>query len=163
MLILAWSVLNVVLAMLVLVATFKVFNLLRNKIGLAWTSVLVLGLLLSGCGANSDMTSAKRNLIERDTKARGNALTLTRQELGPSSKLEFLLEYNKAGDSWQPNGLYATASGFLFGHAWEPMAGMATQQGQRCQYFVAMLHKWKLLGMPIYSTSEDYTGYFSLK
>ncbi|SES85744.1 hypothetical protein [Hymenobacter actinosclerus] len=154
---LAWTGLNVVLFLLIGYAWIKVFQLLRRQVGIG-LSLLFLLSLVSFRGREESKPA--ENLLKSAKPAGqvGNWSTMQHVGLNPNNRLSVLIEGNRDGDNVKPYGLYTTVSGVMLGHDWRPLRGMANGQNGQLAYSVTVLHDWKLLGINVYTTAEEYEG-----
>ena len=154
---LAWTALNVVLFLLIGYAWMKVFLLLKRQVGAGLGFLFLLSLLAF---RNHGETKPPDNLLSSAKPAArmNNWGKLDQVHLSPISQLDILVEGQKSGESMEPYGLYATVSGVLIGHDWKPLMGTTRSRDGQMAYHVVMLHNWKLLGMDVYASGEEYEG-----
>lgn len=157
-----WSLLNVVLLSSFLYVSFRAVKLLKQYVGVGSSLFFVFGLLTIGCSRSSEMSSKlpAENLLASKPKniPLGNGSTHQRIDLGGSNTVFILAEYYKQDSIIRPRGLFATVSGLMLGHRWQPLGGMLIQRGQQLHYELTLVHNWHLLGVPVYVTSIDLTG-----
>jgi hypothetical protein len=158
MLSLLWTGLNLVLLLLVLYAWFRVLKVLRREIGLGLAVLFMLS--MSFRGNNSSLDTRPKNLLatEQRSTALGNWSTSASVKLTPINNLHLIFEGMRTDSTVQASSMYATTSGLLLGHRWEPMAGITNPASAGLSYQVVMVHEWKLLGIGFYTSTEDYSG-----
>jgi hypothetical protein len=163
MLSILWTGLNLVLLLAILYAWLKVLKILRREIGLGLAMLFMLS--LSFRGSNTSPETRPKNLLatEQRSKALGNWNGIASIKLSPINKLHLLFEGMQTDSTLQASGMYATTSGFLLGHRWEPVAGITNSAPKGISYQVIMTHEWKLLGTGFYISTENYSGNVSAK
>lgn len=156
-----WSAVNVALFLGLLYIFFRAAQLVRRHIGLGAALFFVFGLLLVGCtkSGNQSSQSTTQNMlsgIAKDTPL-GNGSALKRIPMG-YNKLILLAEYRQENGIIKPRGLFATVSGVLVGHSWQPITGSLRQRRQQLHYTAIMRHTWNLLSIPVYNNMEQFEG-----
>lgn len=158
MLTLFWTGLNVLLLLLILYAWFRVLKILRREIGLGLAVVFMLSLSVRGSNSVSD--ARPKNLLanERQGQPIGNWSTSTTIPLNFNNRLSLRFEGIRTDSMVRAHGMYSTVSGLMLGHEWKPLAGMANSEKKGVSYSVFLLHEWKMLGVVLYTSSEEYEG-----
>ncbi|MBC6612073.1 hypothetical protein H8B15_14180 [Hymenobacter sp. BT507] len=156
----AWTALNVILLILIVYAWIKVLAVLRRQIGIGLAALFLLSLSAFRSSSNSSPDLSENLLAtnNRPTQS-GNWSNYRYTQLNPVNKLFFLVEGKKDQGTVQPTGFHVTTSGLLLGHEWRPIMGSATFSYPNVYYHAVVLHDWKLLGMKLYTTTEEYYGY----
>ena len=165
--VLLWSLLNLLVLLSVVYIFLKAAKLVRQHLGLAATLFFCFSLfLITGSGSRMNGTSATgspKNLlsgIPEDTPL-GNASSMHTIDLG-MNKMYLLAEYHAEQGLYRPRGLFVTMSGLTLGHNWQPIAGMLLQRGKQLHYDVVVLHDWNLLGIKMYTQSQQLDGMMPL-
>ncbi|MBT9394732.1 hypothetical protein KLP40_16300 [Hymenobacter sp. NST-14] len=155
---LLWTGLNILLLLLIAYAWFRVFKVLRRQIGLGLTVLFMLSLTLRGSSSTSNTKA--RNLLENGRLEHpiGNWGSSASVALSPNNKLHLRFEGVRTDSTLRIQGMYSGVSGLVLGHEWKPLAGMAHAKKQGVSYEVFLSHEWKLLGIGLYISSEEYTG-----
>ncbi|GAB3293286.1 hypothetical protein ACFQT0_05925 [Hymenobacter humi] len=165
---LLWSILNVALLLAFLYIFCRAALLVKRHIGLAAALFFGFGLLLVGCSKSGKGAAALSpvNLLTSVPKDAplANATAIQRIDLGGTNKLELLAEYyTQDGTITKPRGLYATLSGFMLGHAWQPVTGWVGKRGNGLHYMAAINHHWDLLGVRVFTQAgEQFEGIMPL-
>ncbi|WP_426493215.1 hypothetical protein [Hymenobacter sp. 102] len=155
MLTLVWTILNVILLLGIVYAWFKVLMVLRRQLGLGLSLLFLLSLSVKG---SQEPEGKIPNLLAPTNNGQlpGNWSQSTTITLNPNNKLQLLFEGMRTDSSFIIRGVYPTISGLMLGHTWKPLLGTAHVQQQQVAYDVILLHQWKLLGVPLYVSSEEY-------
>jgi len=160
-----WSALNVALLLSLLYIFFRAAVLVKRHIGLGAALFFGFGLLLIGCsksGAGASVIPSANLLttVPKDAPL-ANTSAVQHIDLGGTNKLILLTEYyTENGRITKPRGLYATVSGFMLGHTWEPLYGRLEKRGNRLYYMAAINHHWNLLGMRVLTQGgEEFEGF----
>ncbi|MDO7845463.1 hypothetical protein Q5H92_03770 [Hymenobacter sp. M29] len=155
-----WSALNMLVLLGIIYILFRAAGLVRRHMG--WGAAVLFGLaLLLMCSRRpTSPAGPSKNLISRAPKSGpvSNASAGHTIDLGGSNKLYLRAEYDSAGGTLTPNGLYAGVSGFMLGHDWEPALGLLQQQGTRLHYWTVLNHHWLLLGTSVFSNGREFEG-----
>ncbi|GGE97852.1 hypothetical protein [Hymenobacter cavernae] len=161
---LLWSALNLALVLGLLYTSFQATQLVRQHIGSGTALFFVFGLLLIGCGKSTKQQIASSNLLSHIPKDAplGNASSHQAINLGGSNKLELRAEYYQENGKVRPRGLYATVSGFMVGHTWQPNGGFLEQSGRHLRYHTFLTHNWNLLGVQVFTQTEEFSGAMSM-
>ena len=131
--------------------------------GLSAALFLCLGLLVIS-GKRSDLVTrftSNQNLLGTLPPGTplGNASSLQSISLGVFfNKIQLLAEYWSQPGVLKPRGSYVTTAGFMLGHQWQPISGTLVQQGAHLRYTAVLRHEWMLLGSPVFSSLNEYTG-----
>ena len=157
MLNLLWSILNVVVSLGIGYLFFRAARLVQQRMGVSAALLFVCGLLIVGCGKTSNpVTSPKNLLVNIPANAPlGNASATRHITLGGSNTLFLLAEYRVSDGIIVPRGLFATVSGIMLGHRWEPMTGTLEQKGAQVHSLAVLNHQWLLLGTPVFTSSSE--------
>lgn len=155
---LLWTSLNILLLLLITYAWFKVLRVLHRQIGLGLAVLFMLSLTLRGSNSNSNIQD--KNLLgngrlEHPIGNWGSSGTIA---LNPNNELHLRLEGIRTDSTIRVNGMYCSVSGLMIGHEWKPLTGMASAWKHGISYEVLLIHEWKLLGIGLYTNSEEYTG-----
>lgn len=153
-----WSGLNVVLLLSFLYVFFRAAQLLRRHSGLGMALLFGLGLFVIGCGKTKRGTPAPVPNLLANAPAQSPVANSSAQqhiELGGTNTLFLLAEYNLTNGIIEPRGLYATVSGLMLGHEWEPVTGSLIQSGSQLHYIAVLNHRWSLLGLPVFTQSDE--------
>ncbi|WBO83543.1 hypothetical protein [Hymenobacter yonginensis] len=158
MLSLLWTGLNIFLLLLIAYAWFRVLRVLRRQIGLGLAVLFMLSLALRGSSSTSDTKA--RNLLENGRLEHpiGNWGSSASIPLNPNNELCLRFEGVRTDSTLRVHGMYSSISGLMLGHEWKPLAGMANTRKQGVSYEIFLSHEWKLLGIGLYVSSEEYTG-----
>jgi hypothetical protein len=153
-----WTGLNILLLVLIAYAWFRVFKVLRRQIGLGLAVLFMLSLSFRSSSSNSDIRA--KNLLEtgRLEHLVGNWGSSATIPLNPNNELHLRFEGIRTDSTLRVHGMYSSVSGLMLGHDWKPLAGMANTRKQGISYKVFLIHEWKLLGIALYTASEEYTG-----
>jgi hypothetical protein len=159
-----WSALNVVLFAGLVYIFFRAAKLVKQHIGWPAAIFFVVGLTIIASRPSSAIPGNNNLLlgIPQNTPL-GNASTLKLVHLGSNNDLNLLAEYHQQNGLVRPRGLYASVSGFLLGHTWQLVTGMLEQRGSQLQYTAVLTHNWNLLGMRVFSQTNDFTGFMPIK
>lgn len=154
---LAWTALNIVLFLLIGYAWFKVFQLLKRQVGMGLSFLFLLSLVSF---RGREESKPAQNLLGSSKPAGqlGNWGSVQHVDLNPNNKLSIIMEGNRTNNEVALHGLYATVSGLMIGHDWKPLGGVASGRNGQLSYNVTVLHDWKLLGVKMYTTAEEYKG-----
>ncbi len=160
---LLWSLLNVAVLLGVLYLFGRAALLLNKYVGLGAALFFSLALLAVGCGKSGTVASSlpTQNLLGALPPGTplGNSSSLQTIELGVSfNKIQLLAEYWDERGVLKPRGLYATVAGLTLGHRWQPIQGILMPKGSQLRYTAILRHEWTLLGQPIFSSVDGYTG-----
>lgn len=160
MLALFWTFLNISLLVLLLYAWVKVLKVLSRAIGPGLAVLFMLGFTFRG---NQREAATSENILAsaREGKPFGNWSGSSSTVMNPNNKLHLRFEGLRTDSTLQIIGMYSTVSGIMLGHEWQPLGGMAHVSGRSLIYQLDLLHTWKLLGFPLYTTSEEYQGSLS--
>jgi hypothetical protein len=159
-----WSALNVVLFAGLVYIFFRAAKLVKQHIGWPAAVFFVVGLTIIASRPSSAIPGNDNLLSGIPQNAPlGNASTLKLVHLGSNNDLNLLAEYHQQNGLVRPRGLYASVSGFLLGHTWQPVTGMLEQRGSQLQYTAVLTHNWNLLGMRVFSQTNDFTGFMPIK
>lgn len=152
-----WSVLNMVLLLGACALLFRAVQLVWQRVGRGAALFLALALvLLLNQRPGSPAGPAKNLLAQAPTHGPvANAGTSKVIALGGTNQLFLRAEYNIHGSTLTPKGLYATVSGIVLGHQWEPSMGMLQPEGPRLHYWAVLNHRWLLLGTPVFTSSGE--------
>lgn len=171
MLYLLWGLLNIGLFILLLVICFKATKLLREKIGLIASVIIVFGLLafvghlkrdIYNIGPNSNRTKIW-NFVSDDSINR-NATFFVKIDLEKTIVLKYYLGIKYGKDKLEqlntPIDAYSLLSGFVSGKKWIPVSIVIskTDDNNKFQYFVSGIVEWNLIGATIYTQSKDFKG-----
>jgi hypothetical protein len=160
-----WSALNIVVLLGCLYIFGRALILVRRHIGLMAALFFSFGLFLIGCGKSSTdaPATAPVNLLTSvpSNAPLANASVVQHVALGGTNQLILLAEYyTENGRITKPRGLFATVSGFMLGHTWQPVTGFVEKRGDRLFYTAAINHHWSLLGVPVFTQGgEIFEGY----
>jgi len=159
-----WSALNVVLFAGLVYIFFRAAKLVKQHIGWPATVFFVVGLTFIA-SRPSNILPGNNNLLPGipQNAPIGNASTLKLVHLGSNNDLNLLAEYHQQNGLVLPRGLYATVSGFWLGHSWQPVTGLLEQRGSQLYYTAVLTHSWNLLGVPVFSQTNDFTGFMPVK
>lgn len=167
MLPLLWSLLNVILILAFLYACFQVFKVLRREIGLGLSLLFLLGLAAFKSTESEEKNGSVKNLLERseNLKSLGNwrSNQIVEMQNNSYNKLNILVEAEHTDSTLRPLGLYPSVSGIIIGHDWKPWVGLVNTKDGQLTYQVILLHDWKLMGIKLYTTSEEYAGTIARK
>ncbi|MCC3151917.1 hypothetical protein Q3A66_00165 [Hymenobacter sp. BT770] len=159
---LLWSILNVALLLAFVYIFWRAALLVKRHIGLAAAMFFGFALLLIGCSKSGSGIAASpsptANLLTGVPKDAplANASSVQRITLGGTNKLDLLAEYyTDKGTITKPRGLYATVSGFMVGHSWQPAFGWAEKRGNQLYYSVAVDHHYSLLGVRVFTQAGE--------
>jgi len=157
---LLWSALNLALWLSILYTFFRAARLVKQYIGMGTALFFGFGLLLIGCDKSPNQLTPPSNLLSSVPKDAplGNASSHQAINLGGSNKLELRAEYYQENGKVRPRGLYATVSGFMVGHTWQPSGGFLEQSGRQLRYHTFLTHNWNLLGVQIFTQTEEFSG-----
>ena len=160
MLNLLWSLVNVAVLLSVLYVFFRAAKLLRQHVGVGAALFFGFALLLIGCSKSGTgtPTTAAANLLNTVPSNAPLANTSASQHmaLGGSNQLFLRAEYyTENGRITKPRGLYAGVSGFMLGHAWQPVTGFLEKRGNQLHYTAIINHHWSLLGMRVFTQSGE--------
>lgn len=155
---LLWTGLNILLLLLIIYAWFRVFKVLRREIGLGLAVLFMLSLSLRGNNSTSDGRPENLLADERKEHPIGNWGSSANIPLNPNNALHLRFEGMRTDSTLRVHGMYSSVSGLMLGHEWKPIAGMANIRKQGISYEVFLIHEWKLLGIGLYTDSEEYTG-----
>jgi hypothetical protein len=161
---LLWSALNVVLFAGLVYIFFRAAKLVKQHIG--WPAVIffVVGLTIIASRPSSALPGNDNLLPGIPPNAPlGNANTLKLVHLGSNNDINLLAEYHQQNGLVRPRGLYASVSGFLLGHTWQPVTGLLEQQGSQLHYTAILTHSWNLLGVRVFSQTTAFTGFMPIK
>lgn len=160
-----WSALNIALLLSLLYIFFRAAVLVKRHIGLGAALFFGFGLLLIGCSKSGKKATSvsSANLLTSVPKNAPFANTSAVQyiDLGATNQLILLTEYYTENDSIvKPRGLYASVSGLMVGHSWEPVSGFIEKRGNRLYYTTVINHHWDLLGMRVFTQAlEVFEGF----
>lgn len=159
MLPLLWSILNVLVLGLFLYASYRVARYLQQHIGFVLAFTFVLGLLIIRGNAREEVTKPK-NLLANENRSSpsANMSFLHSVPITSTHSLSLLVEAKREGAKVTPTGLYLSVAGFILGHKWEPIMGLVFQQKARLRYQIILIHEWRLMGVNLYTSSEEYAG-----
>ncbi|RSK51160.1 hypothetical protein [Hymenobacter rigui] len=162
MLTLLWTILNVILLVCVVFAWFKVLILLRRQLGLGLALLFLMSLSVK---SSQEPEGNIPNLLAPANNGQplGNWSQSTTVTLNPNNKLHLIFEGTRTDSSFVVSGLYPTISGLMLGHTWKPLGGTANVQQHQVAYDVILLHQWKLLGIPLYTSSGEYKNRFPVQ
>lgn len=154
----AWTVFNVLLVILIIYAWFRVLAVLRRQIGVGLAALFLLS--LSAFRGVTSSTKPADNLIayKERTRPLGNWAKHFSIPINSLTGLGLRLEGQQEQGAVRPTGFYATISGLFLGHDWEPITGSVNMRNSTLSYYVLLSHKWKLLGMPLYTSIEEFEG-----
>ena len=160
MLNLLWSFLNGAVLLSILYIFFRAAKLLKQHVSVGAALFFGFGLLLIGCSKLETGTpaAASANLLTTaPLKAPiANASVLQHVALGGSNQLILLAEYyTENGRITKPRGFYATVSGFMLGHAWQPVTGFLEKRGNQLHYTAFINHHWSLLGVRVFTQGGE--------
>ena len=160
MLNLLWSLLNLLLLAGVGYILFRAGKLVRQHMGRGAWLFFVFALLAVGCRKTSSSPASSRNLLAKTQhKPIANTSAIQRVSLGVANTLALVAVYNVDNGVMQPRELYATVSGLLLGHEWEPVMGSLRPQGSQLRYFAVLNHHWLLLNMRVFTQGgEEFEG-----
>ncbi|MBC6697071.1 hypothetical protein [Hymenobacter sp. BT190] len=155
---LLWTGLNILLLLLIAYSWFRVFKVLHRQISLGLAALFMLSLSLRS--NNSTSADRPKNLLadERKEHPIGNWGTGAMVPLNPNNALHLRFEGIRTDSTLRVHGMYSSVSGLMLGHEWKPLAGMTNIRKQDISYEVFLIHEWKLLGITLYTASEEYTG-----
>ena len=134
MLNLLWSILNVIVFLVIGYLFFRAARLVQQHIGVSAALLFVCGLLIVGCGRTSNPVASPKNLVVNipANAPLGNASATRHTALGGSNTLYLLAEYRVSDGIIVPRGLFATVSGIMLGHRWNPRLVRWSRKGHRC-------------------------------
>jgi hypothetical protein len=161
MLSLLWSALNALLLLGIIYILYRAAKLLKQHLGWGAALFFVFALLMISSRSSTNQSGPPQNLLSDASKSGpvANASAHQTIDLKGTNKLSLVAEYDSSNGKLVPRGLYATVSGFVFGHNWKPGLGMLQQQGTQLQYWVTMNHEWLLLNLPIFTQDgEEFQG-----
>lgn len=124
-----------------------------------------LALLLLGSRSTSAVLPAGRHNLLAGIPANaplGNANSTSTIAISPGTRLILLAEYHSRNGYATPRGLFLLPAGLFLGHTYEPLTGHLTQQGQRLHYQTVAIHRWQLVGVTVFQTTEQYAGWLPL-
>jgi hypothetical protein len=156
---LLWSAFNLVLFAGLVYIFFRAAKLVRQHIG--WLATIFFGVGLTIIGSRpTSSASDNNNLLSNIPKNAplGNASRLKLLPLGSNNALNLLAEYHEDNGHVRPRGLYASVSGFLLGHTWQPLTGALEQRGSQLHYIAVANHGWNLLGFQVFNQNTNFEG-----
>jgi hypothetical protein len=137
---LLWSALNIGLFVGLVYIFFRAAKLVKQHIGWPAAIFFVVGLTIIASRPASSVPGNNNLLLGIPKNAPlGNASTLKLVHLGSNNDLNLLAEYHQQNGLVRPRGLYASVSGFLLGHTWQPVTGLLEQRGSQLYRFNAQL------------------------
>jgi len=151
---LIWSGLNLVALVAIYYILFRAVKLVWQHMGWGAALLFVFALLVMS-GHSAGPTGPARNLLAKAPEhgPLANAQTNQTIDLGGSNKLYLMAEYDANGNTLTPRGLYASVSGLMLGHVWEPSLGTLQPEGSQLHYWAVLNHRWLLLGTPIFTSN----------
>lgn len=161
MLLILWSLLNLVLLLGLFYFFVRAVLLLNKHIGRGAALFFALGMLTVGCGRSGpEDNGAQQNMLGALPPGTplGNSRSLQTIPLGGFNKIQLLAEYWTNQGVVKPRGLYVVIAGLTLGHRWQPVAGALIPEGVRLHYTAVLRHEWMLLGQPVFASVDEYTG-----
>ena len=161
MLLILWSLLNLVLQLGLLYFFGRAVLLLNKHVGRGAALFFGLGMLAVGCGRSGpEDTSGQQNMLGALPPGTplGNGSSVQTISLGGFNKIQLLAEYWTNQGVVKPRGLYVAIAGFTLGHRWRPVDGTLIPEGVQLHYTAILRHEWLLLGQPVFTSVNEYTG-----
>ena len=155
-----WSAPNGLVLLGIFYILFRAAGLVRRHMGTGAALLFVLAVLLISSRRPAKPAGPSKNLIAKVPKSGpiSNAGAGQTIDLGGTNQLFLRAEYDSAGRTLTPNGLYAGVSGFMLGHDWEPLLGMLQPQGPQLRYWTVLNHHWLLLGTSVFTRGAEFEG-----
>lgn len=161
MLLILWSLLNLVVLLSLLYFFGRAVVLLYKHVGLGAALFFGLGMLTVGWGRSGpEDTNGQQNMLGALPPGTplGNGSSIQTIPLGGFNKIQLLAEYWADQGVAKPRGLYMAIAGFTLGHRWQPVDGALVSEGARLRYTAVLRHDWLLLGQPVFASLNEYTG-----
>ncbi len=176
MLHLFWLLLNIAIGIYFLLICFKATKLVREKIGLIATLILVFGLLsfIGNAKHQNDIKEPNANQMKTwkfatEDNLNNNDTYLMNIDLEKNSISTYYLAI-KYGKTFQnklnmPISAYSNSEGFGSSTKWTPNLIILnkTSDNNKFEYNVSGIVEWKLLGFTIYTESKNYKGLANVK
>ena len=174
MMYLLWALINIGLFLFFIAVCFEATVLVRKKLGLFTSVILVFG-FLSFVGHSSNENKEPSSIQSKTWKfANEDSLKVYAPvflhidlEKTVVSKYKLRLKYgrDKKRNLVIPISAYSSTSGFISGTNWRPFSINInpTNDKNKFEYIVSGIVEWKILGTAFYFEPKDYTGFLVTK